>query len=98
MDKDRAGETRPLYCADTLKELAGMIFKEEEEQKNFLKEVKRYNELCHKGHDDDFGKDPRLLHPVEKAPFFASGTIKDSHRPGGAVLKNSGNSQRTGDR
>lgn len=87
LDKDRAGETRPLYCADTLEELAGLIFKEKEDQENFLKEVKRYNALCRKGHDDDFGKDPRLMHPVEKPPFFASGTIKDSHRPGGQSLK-----------
>ncbi len=87
LDKDRAGETRPLYCADTLEELAELIFEEEEDRRNFLKEVKRYNALCHKGHDDDFGKDPRLMHPVEKPPFFASGTIKDSHRPGGQSLK-----------
>lgn len=31
LDKDRAGETRPLYCADTLEELAGLIFKEKED-------------------------------------------------------------------
>ncbi len=64
-----------------------MIFKEKEDQENFLKEVKRYNALCRIGHDDDFGKDPRLMHPVEKPPFFASGTIKDSYRPGGQSLK-----------
>ena len=27
------------------------------------------------------------MNPVEKAPFYASGTIKDSHRPGGQSLK-----------
>ena len=87
LDKDRAGEKRPLYCADTLEELAALLFESRTDREHFLEEVRRYNQLCKKGHDDDFGKDPRLLHPVEKAPFYASGTIKDSHKPGGQSLK-----------
>lgn len=54
---------------------------------NFLNEVKRYNELCKEGRDIDFGKDPHLLFPVEQPPFYACGTIKDSHKPGGQSLK-----------
>ena len=27
------------------------------------------------------------MQPIEKAPFYASGTVKDSHRPGGQSLK-----------
>ena len=87
LDKDRAGESRPLFCADTLEELATLMFEEEADRNNFLNEVNRYNMLCQKGHDDDFGKDPRLMQPVAKAPFYASGTIKDSHAPGGQSLK-----------
>ncbi len=33
--------------------------------------VKRYNELCKKGKDVDFGKEPSMLIPIEKAPFYA---------------------------
>jgi len=33
--------------------------------------VKRYNELCDKGKDPDFGKDPSMLIPIKKAPFYA---------------------------
>lgn len=87
LDKNRAGEKRPLYCADRLEELAERMFEDEVDRQMFLKEVQRYNQLCKKGHDDDFGKDPRLMHPVEKAPFYASGTVKDSHKPGGQSLK-----------
>ena len=87
LDQDRAGESRPLFCADTLEELATLMFEEEADRNNFLNEVNRYNMLCQKGHDDDFGKDPRLMQPVAKAPFYASGTIKDSHAPGGQSLK-----------
>lgn len=33
--------------------------------------VARYNELAKKGQDDDFHKNPELLFPIEKAPFYA---------------------------
>lgn len=84
---DKAGATRPLFAANTLEELAAKLYKDEKEQKQFLKEVERYNELCREGKDVDFGKDSHLLFPIEKAPFYACGTIKDSHKPGGQSLK-----------
>lgn len=37
---------------------------------NLQKTIKRYNELCHKGHDDDFLKEPKFLFVVEKGPFY----------------------------
>lgn len=85
--RDKAGDVRPFYCADTLEELAAILFEDADAQKNFLREVARYNELCRAGHDSDFGKDPHLLFPIEKAPFYACGTRKDSHFPGGQSLK-----------
>jgi succinate dehydrogenase/fumarate reductase flavoprotein subunit len=33
--------------------------------------ITRYNQLCEKGHDDDFGKDSRRLFPVKNPPFYA---------------------------
>lgn len=86
-NQDMAGARRPLYCADTLEELAELMFDTLEERSNFLDEVRRYNELCRTGRDTDFGKDPHLLHPIEKSPFYACGQIKDSHKPGGQSLK-----------
>lgn len=85
--RDKAGDVRPFYCADTLEELAAILFEDADAQQNFLREVARYNELCHAGHDIDFGKEPHLLFPIEKAPFYACGTRKDSHFPGGQSLK-----------
>lgn len=35
-------------------------------------EVKRYNELCSKGHDDDFHKRADRLFPISAGPFYAS--------------------------
>ena len=85
--QDKAGAVRPLYSANTLKELSEKLFSKEEDRTMFLQSVSRYNELCEKGHDDDFRKDARLLHPIRKAPFYACGNRKDSHKPGGQSLK-----------
>ncbi|MFH0725497.1 MAG: FAD-dependent oxidoreductase [Pseudomonadota bacterium] len=37
----------------------------------FKATVKRYNELAASGHDSDFGKDPQMLFPCDKPPFYA---------------------------
>ena len=37
-----------------------------------VRTVNRYNELVELGEDVDFGKDPACLHPIAKAPFYAS--------------------------
>lgn len=55
------------HVADTLEELAVKL---ECDPKTFVASVKRYNELCASGMDDDFGKPANRLIPVEKAPFY----------------------------
>ena len=57
-----------VFVADTLEELAK---KAGFPVAVFLETVKRYNELCKAGHDDDFYKLPNYLKPIEKAPFYA---------------------------
>lgn len=59
---------RHVFVADTLEELAE---KAGFPTAVFLETVKRYNELCKAGHDDDFYKLPNYLKPIEKAPFYA---------------------------
>ncbi len=34
--------------------------------------VDRYNEICDKGVHEDFGKNPKYLHPVKQGPFTAT--------------------------
>ncbi len=55
------------HVADTLEELAKKL---ECDPATFVASVKRYNELCACGKDDDFGKPANRLVPVEKAPFY----------------------------
>ena len=59
-----------LVAADTLEELAEKLGYQGEAARQMVQSVLRYNELCHAGRDEDFGKDPSLLWPVENPPFF----------------------------
>jgi succinate dehydrogenase/fumarate reductase flavoprotein subunit len=60
-----------LYAADTLEELADYTGYRGAAKQNFLNTVKRYNEFCATGRDDDFGKDAQLLHALDKPPYYA---------------------------
>ena len=62
-------ETKITVKADTLEELAEGIGVPVDE---FLKTVKRYNELCAKGIDEDFNKNPQFMYPIDKPPYYAS--------------------------
>ena len=54
--------------AATLKELAEQIEVDPEQLEDT---VNRYNELCHKGNDDDFGKPAEYMIPVEGDTYYA---------------------------
>ncbi len=56
------------FVADDLKTLARLIGLPIED---FLHTVSRYNELCDKGHDDDYYKLPIFLKPIRTGPFYA---------------------------
>lgn len=57
-----------LFVADTLEELAEQAGIE---KAPFLLEVAHYNDMCEKGVDEDFGKNPRNMKPIETGPFYA---------------------------
>jgi succinate dehydrogenase/fumarate reductase flavoprotein subunit/ferredoxin-like protein FixX len=58
-----------VLIAETIEELADKMGVD---RKIFVATVRRYNELCAKGHDDDFYKPKKYMLPVEKGPFYAS--------------------------
>ncbi|MGI6218227.1 MAG: FAD-dependent oxidoreductase, partial [Coriobacteriales bacterium] len=64
-----AGKTT-IYSANTIEELAGYLGYEGDAVTTFVESVNRYNEMCEQGYDDDFGKDPACLIPVDKPPYF----------------------------
>ena len=55
------------YKANTLEELFEQMGLPVE---TAMAEVERYNELCAAGYDEDFGKTPKRLFPVENPPFY----------------------------
>lgn len=61
-----------LVIADTLEEMAQRIGMPVDA---FTATVERYNQLCAKGVDEDFGKDPDYLKPIEQGPFYAVRTF-----------------------
>lgn len=59
-----------IYSADTYEELAGYMGFEGEAKENFVQTMHRYNKFAYEGRDGDFGKDPAMLKPLDKPPFF----------------------------
>ncbi len=56
------------WRADTLEELAGKLGIEDKDA--FLASVERYNELCEKGKDEDYGKDTKWMNAIKTPPFY----------------------------
>ena len=57
-----------IIKADTLEELAEKIGRDPAE---LVATVERYNEMCEKGVDEDFGRPAENLAKIEKAPYYA---------------------------
>jgi len=82
-DKQQSGRGgfmmgRNVYCANTIEELLDyMDCYKGETKKRALASIKRYNELCEKGADEDFGKDSRIMKAtaLKDPPFY--GTVNN---------------------
>lgn len=61
-------ELLDTHRCDTLEELAEAL--QIEDVDAFTASVKRYNELCESGVDEDFGKLPKYMKPIQTAPFW----------------------------
>jgi fumarate reductase flavoprotein subunit len=59
-----------IWCGNTVEELAKNAGLSEEVAKNMATSVKRYNELCEKGRDEDFGRLPSLMVPLNNPPYY----------------------------
>ncbi len=56
-----------IQSADTLEELAEKL---QMDPATFTSTVQRYNELCEKGVDEDFGKPAYRMMPLSQAPYY----------------------------
>jgi fumarate reductase flavoprotein subunit len=82
--EEEGGMPSKHYCANSLDELADYLGYKGQAKKNFLAAIERYNELAKKGVDEDFGKDPSLMHPIVNPPFF--GTVTMNNLTAGAMV------------
>jgi hypothetical protein len=80
----REGSRNQTVTANTLEELADRLGFVGEKKSTFLVQVARYNDFARKGRDEDFAKDPKLLHPIEEPPFF--GYIERVNRAGAMMV------------
>ena len=58
------------YGAETLEELLDMVCSDDAVKANIKASIDRYNELCEKQRDDDFGREGELMFPIKEGPFF----------------------------
>jgi hypothetical protein len=61
-----------LYADDTLEQLADYVGFKGKVKQNFLDTIKRYNKFAAAGRDEDFGKDPQMLHAIDTPPYYAN--------------------------
>lgn len=66
------------YGAETLEECVSFLDCDDKTKQNILKAVERYNEMVDQKKDEDFGRDPAVLFPIKKGPFFIQVTDHDS--------------------
>jgi len=83
-------------CANTVEELLDYLdCYQGDARKRALAEIKRYNELCEKGVDEDFGKDSRILKVTTVKEPLLYGTMS-TYSGGGMFGLGAGMSSTTG--
>ncbi len=60
------------YIADdTLEGLADQLGLTDEAKENFLQQIADWNQYCADGVDQQFGRDPQVLFPIDTPPYYA---------------------------
>jgi len=65
-----AGQGIYLYAGDTVEECCRYAGMSDRVRENILASLAQYNEYAHAGRDEEFGRAPEVLFPVENGPFF----------------------------
>lgn len=68
--------TVTVYAGEDAQQLGQRLGFTGTDLENFVATVARYNELCEKGVDEDFAKEPVLLRPLNGKHIFAYGAEK----------------------
>lgn len=80
------GEGVCCWGAETLDELIEYINLDDAAKENLKAEIEKYNTYCANGEDEDFGRDPKTLVPVEQGPFYAIMSVDEKVMVGTVTL------------
>jgi hypothetical protein len=80
------GGTVCAWGASTLDELLEYMGFDKEMKASVKTEIKTYNKYCENGEDEDFGRDPRMLLPVNEGPFFGMYSVAEKPMTGTVTL------------
>lgn len=64
------GEAVSCWGAQTLDELFEYMGLSDEVKQTLAEEIEKYNQYCEQGDDEDFGRDPKTLVPLNKPPYY----------------------------
>jgi hypothetical protein len=80
------GGTVNAWGANTLDELLGYMGFDKEMKASVKAEIETYNKYCKNGEDEDFGRDPKMLLPVNEGPFFGMYSVSEKPMTGTVTL------------
>ncbi|MCP0886585.1 FAD-binding protein [Ligilactobacillus sp. WILCCON 0076] len=84
--KENEGDSVCAWGADTLSDLLDYMGFDQKHKKTIQKEIVKYNQYCARGEDEDFGRDPKLLLPVDKGPFYGMYCVEEKPMTGTVTL------------
>ena len=74
------------WGAESLEDLLSYLPMTDEAKVELAAEIERYNGHCEAGEDDDFGRDPKTLVPVNKPPYYAIMSVDEKPMVGTVTL------------
>ena len=80
------GDSVCAWGAETLDELLSYMPLDDEVRANIKDEIERYNQFCEQGKDEDFGRDPKMLLPVNEGPFYGMYCVEEKPMTGTCTL------------
>lgn len=80
------GDTVCAWGAQTLDDLLSYMPLSEEVRTNIKAGIDRYNGFCEEGVDEDFGRDPKMLLPINEGPFYGMYCVEEKPMTGTCAL------------
>ena len=80
------GESVCAWGAQTLDELLSYMPLDDDVRQSIKSGIERYNEFCANGRDEDFGRDPKMLLPVDQGPFYGMYCVEERPMTGTCTL------------